>query len=349
MLLKKRLWLIITSVLSLLVIYFIPYMIDIKSESASNHIDIIFFNGRYYHNIWSGIYSSIFNYDASFWSTLGINFDKALVTVPLVGIFCVFIAGLIYLLKRTLSDLISYIVAFTGGLTGFVGTIIFVPFGLSVRRNSWFSSNYNWFFGGAFVVGGIFLAYFIWGLARFIKPPKTLSVEDESLKRLMDLAEARRSLALIHESYDTIPVHMLQRLLKLNSEEDLETLRKLLPAELQFTVVGSDILFLKETISRMVDPATLVKATRKFPCFHCEFPILLDEKTCPSCKKSVPHCSICKLPIKNKEDMGQCPKCETHCHLEHLKTWIEIRMKCPTCLRKLLPTEIQRIDLAATY
>ncbi|NPD90575.1 MAG: hypothetical protein HGN29_17830 [Asgard group archaeon] len=345
---KKRLWLIITSVLSLLVVCFIPYMIDIKSETTSNHIDIIFFNGRYYHNVWGGTDSFVQNYGAYYWSYLGINFDESLVIVPLVGISCVIIAGLIYLLKRNLSDVIAYIVAFTGGLTGFVGTLIFIPFGLSVRNHTSYSTNYNWFFGGVFVVGGIFLAYSIWGLARFIKPPKKLSTTDESRKRLIDLAEARRSLALIHESYDTIPIHMLQQLLKLNTEEDLETLRKLLPAELQFTVVGSDVLFLKETISRMVDPVTLIKATRKFPCFHCDFLISLDEKICSSCKKAVPHCSICKLPIKNKEDMGQCPKCETHCHLEHLKTWIEIRMKCPTCLRQLLPTEIQRIDSAVT-
>ncbi len=322
-------------------------MIDLySSDIYENHIDLIFFNGRYYHNFWGGSSSGIYNYDSSYWSTLGISFNVALKIVSIVGICCVLLAGLIYLIKRDLSDMLTYILAFTGGLTGFVGTMLFFPFGLSVRNHSSFSTDYNWFFGGVFVIGGVFLAYSIWGIVRFIKPPKKVSAEDESRKRLMDLAEARKSLALIHESYDTIPIHMLQQLLKLDSEEDLETLRKLLPSELQFTVVGSDVLFLKETISKMVDPATLVKATRKFPCFHCNSPITLDEKICPKCKKEVPHCSICKLPIKRREDMGQCPKCETHCHLEHLKTWIEIRMKCPTCLRKLLPTEIQRIDLA---
>ncbi|NHJ31959.1 MAG: hypothetical protein FK732_03765 [Asgard group archaeon] len=342
---QKRLWLPVTSILNILTVYFAPYMIDIKSETGSNHIDIIFFNGRYYHNYWGGTDSSVQFFDASYWAALGINFDDALKIVPIVGICCVALAGLIYLLKRDLSDMIAYITAFAGGLTGFVGSILFIPFGLSVRSHSFFSTNYNWFFGGVIAVGGIFLAYSIWGLVRFIKPPKKLSAEDESRKRLGDLAEARRSLELIHESYDTIPIHMLQRLLKINSEEDLETLRQLLPKELQFSVVGTDVLFLKETLSKMVDPVTLVKATSKFPCFHCSSPITLDEKICPSCKKTVPHCSICKLPIKHDEIMGSCPKCETRCHLEHLKTWIEIRMKCPTCLRKLLPTEIQQVDI----
>jgi hypothetical protein len=185
-------------------------------------------------------------------------------------------------------------------------------------------------------------------LARFIKPPKKVSEEAESRKRLGDLAEARKSLALIHKSYDTIPLHMLQRLLKINSEEDLETLRKLLPKELQFSIVGSDVLFLKETLSKMVDPTTLIKATHKSSCFYCGFQITMEEKICPSCKKKVPHCSICKLSIKQKEEMGQCPKCEAQCHLEHLKTWVEIRMKCPTCFRKLLPTEIQKTVIPAT-
>ena len=296
-------------------------MIDIKSETTENHFDIVFFNGRYYHNFWGGSYSDIITYDESYWSTQGIHFSEALKFLPIVGICCVTAAGLVYLIKRDLTDFMAYIIAFVGGVTGLVGTGLFAPFGLSIRSHATFSTNYDWFFGGVFAIGGIFLAYSIWGLVRFIKPPKKVAVEDESRKRLDELAEARRSLALIHESYDTMPLHMLQRLLKLNSEEDLETLRKLLPKELQFSIVGSDVLFLKETLSKIVDPTTLVKATHKSSCYYCGSLIMLEEKVCSSCKKKIPHCSICKLSIKQQEEMGQCPKCETLCHFEHLKTW----------------------------
>jgi hypothetical protein len=167
----------------------------------------------------------------------------------------------------------------------------------------------------------------------------------DSELRLDTLKTARQNIKQIQEQYDNIPVHMLRQILNLDSEADLETLRQLLPPELQYTVVGDDVVFLKETVSKIVDPATIITATRKDVCFYCQAPISLNADKCPNCSKSILDCEICKLPIKPGEEVSQCPKCEHIFHFKHLKTWVEFKMKCPTCLRELLPSEVEIYSL----
>ncbi|MHA1220737.1 MAG: hypothetical protein ACTSQB_03290, partial [Candidatus Heimdallarchaeota archaeon] len=100
------------------------------------------------------------------------------------------------------------------------------------------------------------------------------------------------------------------------------------------------------TVSKVVDPEAIIRTTSKFSCVHCEAPLSLDDKNCPNCTKPVVLCAICKLPVDFGEEMSCCDKCNTVCHSDHLRTWIKIRMKCPTCLQSLLPTEIKPLSVS---
>ncbi|MHA1739678.1 MAG: hypothetical protein ACTSXA_02535 [Candidatus Heimdallarchaeota archaeon] len=42
-------------------------------------------------------------------------------------------------------------------------------------------------------------------------------------------------------------------------------------------------------------------------------------------------CMVCKLLLNKKDDILQCPRCESLFHNEHLLEWIKVRKKCPVC------------------
>lgn len=203
------------------------------------------------------------------------------------------------------------------------------------------SESFSWHFLGIYLSFVFFAGLGIWSIVQLIRYHKGSSLLTDSELRLDTLKTARQNIKQIQEQYDDIPVHMLRQILNLDSEADLETLRQLLPPELQYTIIGNDVVFLKETVSKIIGPTTLITATRKDACFFCQAPISLDAEKCPKCGKEILDCAICKLPIKPSEEVAQCPKCEYIFHFKHLKTWVEFKMKCPTCLRELLPSEVQ--------
>ncbi len=50
-------------------------------------------------------------------------------------------------------------------------------------------------------------------------------------------------------------------------------------------------------------------------------------------------CMVCKLTFKNKDEILQCPVCESVYHKEHLLAWIRIHKNCPVCTQKLYETK----------
>ncbi|NHJ86423.1 MAG: E3 ubiquitin protein ligase [Asgard group archaeon] len=48
-------------------------------------------------------------------------------------------------------------------------------------------------------------------------------------------------------------------------------------------------------------------------------------------EKSNRICLICKLEIRNKQQIYQCPNCESLFHREHLEEWLATSKKCPVC------------------
>jgi Zn finger protein HypA/HybF involved in hydrogenase expression len=42
-------------------------------------------------------------------------------------------------------------------------------------------------------------------------------------------------------------------------------------------------------------------------------------------------CGICKLIIDAKEEIIQCPSCQTHFHYEHIDYWLLSSKNCPVC------------------
>lgn len=74
---------------------------------------------------------------------------------------------------------------------------------------------------------------------------------------------------------------------------------------------------------------------KHYTCFTCGFPLEKDVKTCSECKKEVPFCNVCKLPITFGDEIGKCSLCESTGHMTHLQEWIKTQGKCPTCLQKL--------------
>jgi hypothetical protein len=46
-------------------------------------------------------------------------------------------------------------------------------------------------------------------------------------------------------------------------------------------------------------------------------------------------CSICKLEIKDQQELLQCIWCNNLFHKEHLHKWLEVEKTCPVCKRNL--------------
>ena len=47
------------------------------------------------------------------------------------------------------------------------------------------------------------------------------------------------------------------------------------------------------------------------------------------------YCSICKLELREKQRVLQCPYCENLFHKEHIEEWLQNNTKCPVCQKKL--------------
>jgi hypothetical protein len=43
------------------------------------------------------------------------------------------------------------------------------------------------------------------------------------------------------------------------------------------------------------------------------------------------NCSICKLELRNKQNILQCKKCFSLFHQQHLKEWLNSEEVCPVC------------------
>ncbi|MBN1329204.1 MAG: hypothetical protein JXA54_07000 [Candidatus Heimdallarchaeota archaeon] len=339
-------WLLGLGITGFLYLLIAPYLINIDDYVFS----IMFPYGAYF-----GIYQegSLVQYVSMAANDFAPN-NLFIVVSPacsFLGIFLILLGG-IYHTKDRFSKMKRYILlTFFGAIIGFTGVMLFIPFGLNIQANLYnFTSNpsidFNWQFFGIYPAAILFFGLGLWSTFRLIHPPSNPT--DDSAFRLSALSTHRQNINQIQQSFDSIPLQMLRRMLNINSQKDLENLRKLLPPEMQYSIVGTDAIFLKETISTIIDPATLIRATRKDICYFCGESITLDDKNCPSCHRAKLNCTICKLPIKNTDEIGQCPHCGSMSHLKHLKTWIEIRMKCPYCLHYLTPNEykvITRNDL----
>lgn len=46
-------------------------------------------------------------------------------------------------------------------------------------------------------------------------------------------------------------------------------------------------------------------------------------------------CMVCKLVFKRKDEILQCPVCESFYHREHLLDWIRVHKNCPVCNQQL--------------
>ncbi|NHJ47348.1 MAG: hypothetical protein FK733_06115 [Asgard group archaeon] len=339
-------WLLILSILGLILLLFCPYLLNIYDTTDTNTINIIFSFGLFFQR-----YNQLDAVSGSeFISRIDYSELSYFLISPIlsfIGMFLLIAAGHFFYRDRRRYQRIYSWLSLSGSLTGILGSLLFLPISFEATNYSWstlFPVGARWYYLGAIIMPLYFFGFGIWGLVQVIQTYRRSSEITDSELRLDSLATARRNIRQIQETYDNLPVHMLRRLLDINSNEELEELRKLLPPELQYSIVGENAIFLKETISEVVDPSTIITAVRKDYCFYCNAELSLTDEICPKCRKQVLDCAICKLPVKSGEKVGQCSKCEHLFHLEHIKTWVKMKMRCPTCLRNLLPTEINEVS-----
>ena len=69
----------------------------------------------------------------------------------------------------------------------------------------------------------------------------------------------------------------------------------------------------------------------KYKCTNCNKPLKLGQAQCENCSQEVKHCSICKLPIKNDQQISTCSKCLYPAHTNHWNQWIRMNNNCPVC------------------
>lgn len=56
-------------------------------------------------------------------------------------------------------------------------------------------------------------------------------------------------------------------------------------------------------------------------------------------------CMICKLALKEGQDIKQCPMCQSMFHHEHIIDWLRMKGICPVCQQNLRPESLDRINL----
>lgn len=62
-------------------------------------------------------------------------------------------------------------------------------------------------------------------------------------------------------------------------------------------------------------------------------------------KKKLDVCSICKWLIHSKDDLIECPRCNSPFHQNHLLEWIKMKGDCPVCRERLSSSMINRQDV----
>ncbi|MFQ5820894.1 MAG: hypothetical protein ACE5I5_12955 [Candidatus Heimdallarchaeota archaeon] len=77
--------------------------------------------------------------------------------------------------------------------------------------------------------------------------------------------------------------------------------------------------------------AVLHLVRRKIMCPNCSTLINLSEILCSNCGAEVPRCMICRIPIKEDQEIAQCPSCAYPAHKNHWDEWILMRKSCPRC------------------
>ena len=50
-------------------------------------------------------------------------------------------------------------------------------------------------------------------------------------------------------------------------------------------------------------------------------------------------CMICKLFLKKKDSILQCPRCESLYHQNHLASWLKSKTNCPVCGQNLMQNQ----------
>ena len=84
-----------------------------------------------------------------------------------------------------------------------------------------------------------------------------------------------------------------------------------------------------QTISIRIQKTT--SSFGRYKCQKCHAPLKLGQETCENCNNQVKHCSICKLPIKEGQEVSTCPHCQYPAHTNHWSQWIRMRDTCPVC------------------
>ncbi|MBD3189931.1 MAG: hypothetical protein GF308_04780 [Candidatus Heimdallarchaeota archaeon] len=70
-------------------------------------------------------------------------------------------------------------------------------------------------------------------------------------------------------------------------------------------------------------------------CFYCGEPIKANTKYCPSCKREVAICPVCKLSIDFDDKVGVCVQCGARGHFGHMREAVKVTGKCPICGEKM--------------
>ncbi len=75
-------------------------------------------------------------------------------------------------------------------------------------------------------------------------------------------------------------------------------------------------------------------------CYFCESQLVENEKSCISCDKKIPLCSVCKRNIYAGDKVLKCPKCDTNAHASHIIEWLKAIGSCPNCKEHILESQL---------
>lgn len=110
-----------------------------------------------------------------------------------------------------------------------------------------------------------------------------------------------------------------------------KNLQEMLSVDSQFRAEIDNLFEFKEKRSGLV-------------CYYCGNSIAKTQKICTNCKKKILKCSVCKLPISQNQEIGQCPLCDSKAHLTHLFEWLKTQGKCPICLQSITIDSIEDLQ-----
>ena len=190
----KRIWVILVGLCGLYIILFVPYSVTLETNEFDQlRIDKrLYFNGDYttlsqggYHSDW-----------------VGNNYYILVPIFTLTGLFLILIAGYLKLIDEISLSKFYSILIIIGGLLGFVGSILFIPFGLWVRNIgtiniynddiSVIADLFNFYIGFYFsiLLFPLITIYGITNVRNYLPKPEE---KDETVLRLSQVAQARHS------------------------------------------------------------------------------------------------------------------------------------------------------------